>query len=151
MPLVCSPHCRIKSKRQFYILLVFGFLRPFHCLTYKRQLICWTVVCCFCFYGYKWNTTRRSFYVLFNSRFCNCSLYLQVFWMSLFYIFFFSFNSFYWSIVDLQCCVSVCLLWSKVTLNILFHCGLSQDIKYSSLCCAVGPCLPIPHIEACTW
>ena len=41
------------------------------------------------------------------------------------------------------------LLYSKVTqlytyrhsfFNILFHCGLSQDIEYSSLCYTVGPC-----------
>ena len=24
----------------------------------------------------------------------------------------------------------------------LFHCGLSQDIEHSSLCCSAGPCLP---------
>ena len=41
------------------------------------------------------------------------------------------------------------LLFSKVTqlyiyiyilVYILFHCGLLQDIEYSSLCYAVGPC-----------
>ena len=34
--------------------------------------------------------------------------------------------------------------------NILFHYGLSQDIKYSSLCHTVGPyCLSILYVIVC--
>ena len=34
--------------------------------------------------------------------------------------------------------------------DILFHCGLSQDIEYSSLCYTIGPCcLSILHIVVC--
>ena len=32
---------------------------------------------------------------------------------------------------------------------ILFHCGLSQDIECSPLCCPVGPCLSILHVTVC--
>ena len=66
------------------------------------------------------------------------------------YIFFLSsFLSFYWSIVDLQCCVSFrCTTkWFSYThthiyiflFQILFHYRLLQDIEYSSLCYTVGP------------
>ena len=59
---------------------------------------------------------------------------------------------FYWSIVDLQCCVNccytakwfryiyVCVYIYNIYIYILFHYGLSQDIVYSSLCYTVGPC-----------
>ena len=45
---------------------------------------------------------------------------------------------FYWSTVDLQCCVNVCCTakWFSDTwilFHILFHYGLSQDIEYNSL------------------
>ena len=43
-------------------------------------------------------------------------------------------------VVYLQCCI---LVYSKVIqLHIIFlvHYGLSQDIKYSSLCFTIGPC-----------
>ena len=26
--------------------------------------------------------------------------------------------------------------------SVLFHCGLSQDVEYGSLCCMLGPCCP---------
>ena len=51
------------------------------------------------------------------------------------------------------------LLYSKVVqlyiyiyilFYVLFHCGLSQDIEYSSLCYIVGPCcLSIPYVIVC--
>ena len=61
---------------------------------------------------------------------------------------------FYWSIVDLQCCVNFCCIAKWVTytniyipFHTLFHDGLSQDSEYSSLCVTVGPCcLSILHI-----
>ena len=62
---------------------------------------------------------------------------------------------FNWCIIDLQCYVNFCCTakWFSymyiyvLLLNILFHCGLSQDIEYRSLCCTVGPCcLPILYI-----
>ena len=62
-----------------------------------------------------------------------------------------------WSIVDLQCCVSiyvkngrVCMYMyirthtpthTHILFQILFHDDLLQDIKYSSLCYTEGPCL----------
>ena len=53
----------------------------------------------------------------------------------------------YWSIVDLQCCVSgvhqsesVIHTHVSIIFQILFHDGLSQDTEYSSLCSTVGPC-----------
>ena len=33
-------------------------------------------------------------------------------------------------------------------LCILFHYGLSQNIEYSSLCCAVGPCLSVLYYKS---
>ena len=30
--------------------------------------------------------------------------------------------------------------YTNIILNVLFHYGLSQDIKYSSLCYTIGPC-----------
>ena len=64
---------------------------------------------------------------------------------------------FYCSIVDLQYCVNFCCTakWVSFTyiyilFHILFHYGLLQDIGYSSLCCAVGPCcLSILYILLC--
>ena len=54
---------------------------------------------------------------------------------------------FYWSIVDLQCCVHVCctaewLSYIYIPFHILFHYGLSQDIEYidSFLCSTVETC-----------
>ena len=45
------------------------------------------------------------------------------------------------------CCIAK---WFRYTyiffFNILFHCGLSQDIEYSFLCSAVGPCLFILYV-----
>ena len=72
--------------------------------------------------------------------------------------------SFYWSIVDLQCCVF--LLYSKVAqlyilyiyvkcmyiffFHIPFHSGFSQGIGHSFLCYTVGPCcLSILYIVVC--
>ena len=70
---------------------------------------------------------------------------------------FFFFNLFYWSTVDLQCCVNFCCIakWFSYTymyvlFHIFLHYGLSQDIEYSSLCYTVEPCcLPILYIIAC--
>ena len=64
---------------------------------------------------------------------------------------------FYWSIVDVQCCVHFCCTakWFSYTyiyilFHIPFHYGLSQDIEYSSLCSTVGPCcLSILYIIVC--
>ena len=37
-----------------------------------------------------------------------------------------------------------------ILFHVLFHCGLSQDIEYSSLSCTVGPCwLSILYIIVC--
>ena len=48
-------------------------------------------------------------------------------------------KKFYWSIVDLHCCVDFCYSekWLSYT-YILFHYGLSWDIEYSSLCYTVA-------------
>ena len=55
----------------------------------------------------------------------------------------------YWSIVDLQCLISV-VRQSDSVIHILFQYGLSQDIDYSSLCYTVGPCcLSILYIIVC--
>ena len=67
---------------------------------------------------------------------------------------------FYWSIVDLQCCVNFCYIakWSSYiyiyvyicNLHILFHDGLSQDTEHSSLCSTVGPCcLSLLYVIVC--
>ena len=56
----------------------------------------------------------------------------------------------YWTIVDLQYYVNVCCLtkwfsyiYTHILFHTLFHCGLSEDMEYSSLCYIVGPCLSI--------
>ena len=72
----------------------------------------------------------------------------------IFFSFFFFLNLFYWSMVDLQCCLSFqCTAkWFSYTsiyilFHILFHYGLLQDMEYSSLCYTVGPdCLSILYI-----
>ena len=57
---------------------------------------------------------------------------------------------FYWSVVDLECCVNFAVQKSDSDIYILFHYGLSQDIQYSSLCYTVGPCcLSILYIIVC--
>ena len=56
--------------------------------------------------------------------------------------------TYYWNIVDFQCCANLCYTTKWYTLiYILFlysllH-GLPQDIEYRSLCYTVGPCLSI--------
>ena len=66
------------------------------------------------------------------------------------------FNLFYWSIVDLQCCVNFCCtaqwfsytyIYIYILVHILFHYSLSQDIIYSSLCCF----LSILYVIVCQW
>ena len=62
---------------------------------------------------------------------------------------------FYWSIVDLQCCVNFCCRakwFSNIYFffHVLFHPSLSQGIKHSFLCYTVGPCcLPTLYIIVC--
>ena len=64
---------------------------------------------------------------------------------------------FNWSVVDLQCCVNFCCTANRLSYTriyilfyMLFHCGLSQDIEYSSLCYTVGPCcLSLLYIVVC--
>ena len=66
---------------------------------------------------------------------------------------------FYWTIVDLQCCVSfrcmakwfICMYtYTFIRFQILFPCKLSQNIEQSSLCYTVGPCwLSILCIVVC--
>ena len=66
-----------------------------------------------------------------------------------------------WSIVDLQCFVNFCCtaviqlyiyIYIHIIFYILFHYGLSQDTKYSSLCYTVGPCcLTILYVIICIW
>ena len=80
---------------------------------------------------------------------------------------------FYWSIVELQCCVnySCRAKWFSYTFiyilfHFLFHYVLSQDIEYSLLCYTVGPCcfsslyipvqpsptpLPLGILSLCPW
>ena len=65
---------------------------------------------------------------------------------STFFFFFFALKkNFYWSIIDLKCCVNFCrtekwFSYTYILFPILFHSGLSQDIEYNSLCYTVGPC-----------
>ena len=62
-------------------------------------------------------------------------------------VIFFSLFTFYWSLVDLQCCVSFkCTAkWFSYTytyshsFSVFSHIGLSQNTKYSSLYCTAGP------------
>ena len=48
-------------------------------------------------------------------------------------------NVFYWSMIDLQYCINFCCTAKWYFFRIIFHYGLSYDIKYSSLCYTVGP------------
>ena len=56
---------------------------------------------------------------------------------------YFSFFFSHWSEIDLQCCSNLCCTakWlSYIHIYILFHCGLSQDIEYSSLYYTLRAC-----------
>ena len=44
---------------------------------------------------------------------------------------------FYWSTVDVQCCV-IYLVYISILFQILFHYRLLPDTEYSSLCCTIG-------------
>ena len=72
------------------------------------------------------------------------------------------FFSFLLVFMEYSCSSMLCqfLLYSKVNqpytyiylFHILFHCGLSQDTEYSSLCYTVGPCcLSILYIIVCIY
>ena len=69
------------------------------------------------------------------------------------------FLKFYWSTVDLQCCVNFCCTakgpsytYIYILFHSLFHYGLSQDTEYSSLCYTVGPCCSsILYIIVCIY
>ena len=58
---------------------------------------------------------------------------------------------FYWSIVDLQCCISFwctekwfsLYTYIHIFFSHSFHYGLLQNIEHRSLCYVVGPCFPI--------
>ena len=80
--------------------------------------------------------------------------------------FYFVFNLFCWSIIDLRGVLISSLLQSGSVMqmfllfHIRFHYGLSQDVEYSFLCCRVRPCclyilpynsfhLLIPNFYAC--
>ena len=67
------------------------------------------------------------------------------------------FNLFYWSIVDLQCCIGFRCTAKWFTyiciylFQILLHYVLLQNSEYSSLCYTVGPCcLSMLYIAVCT-
>ena len=48
----------------------------------------------------------------------------------------------------LQCCINFCCIAViQLYIYILFHCSLSLDIEYGSLCYTVGTCLPILYIH----
>ena len=51
-------------------------------------------------------------------------------WIFILKVFFFN----CWTMVDLQCCVNFYYTAKLYNIHILFHYGLSQDIKYSPLC-----------------
>ena len=66
------------------------------------------------------------------------------------------FLKFYWGIVDLQCCVNSCCAakwfsyaYTHIPFCILFNCGLSQDMEYSSLCYAVDLIVHTLYIAVC--
>ena len=119
-----------------------------------RSMTSWTVVFLITSMQYSWSGRLSGYTLQYTPTVSSVNVVLwHDCWVTL--VLFLCFLLMYgW----LQCCASVCCTAKWPSHNyiyipcIIFHCGLSQETGYTSLCYAVGPhCLSVLNVVVCIY